>query len=246
MLARNLRRDVLLVLLCLTLFLGVAALLAPAGAGAQTPGPCDNGWVAPTPTEIAVTSVPITVSSTEDDYFVLYVKHDRGSGTVVNVPVSVTRGQSGTTTLSDSLAPLATDKYRVEKYLVANPADVDGDCVDDITELDEFGYRNPTNPAVPVAGENGSVALEDHAAFERLSFRGELVGDSWLKDVEFIKFNLVNIQSERPKLWFQNTVLHRAHVSFMNAALRDNELVDLGSNTVTRGVLIGDYNSHLT
>ena len=238
MLARNLRRDVLLVLLCLTLFLGVAALLAPAGAGAQSPGPCDNGWVAPTPTVIAVTSVPITVSSTEDDYFVLYVKHDRGSGTVVNVPVSVTRGQSGTTTLSDSLAPLAADKYRVEKYLVANPADVDGDCVDDITELDEFGYRNPTNPAVPVAAENGSVALEDHAAFERLSFRGELVDYSWLKDVEFIKFNLVNIQSERPKLWFQNTVLHRAHVSFMNAALRDNELVDLGSNTVTRGVLI--------
>ncbi len=236
--ARHFRRDVLLVLLCLTLFLGVAALLSPAGAGAQTPGPCDAGWVEPTPTVITVTSVPITVSSTEDDYFVLYVKHDRGSGTVVNVPVSVTRGESGTTTLSDSLSPLAANKYRVEKFLVANPADVDGDCVDDITELDDFGYRNPTNPAFPVAAEHGSVALEDHVAFERLSYRGELIGDSWLKDVEFIKFNIVNIQTESPKLWFQNTVLHRAHVSFIDAALRDNELVDFRWNNVTSGVLI--------
>ena len=242
--ARNFRRDVLLVLLCLTLFLGVADMLSPAGAGAQagtgtqTAGPCDAGWVKPTPTVIAVTSVPITVSSTEDDYFVLYVKHDRGSGTVVNVPVSVTRGESGTTSLSDSLSPLGADKYRVEKYLVANPADVDGDCVDDITELDDFGYRNPMNPAMPVAAANGSVALEDRAAFERLSYRGELADNSRLKDVRLIKFNIVNIQSESPQLWFQNTVLHLSHVSFLNATLRDNELVDLGSDNVTRGVLI--------
>ena len=236
--AVNFRRDVLLVLLSLTLFLGVADVLSPADAGAQTPGPCDAGWVAPTPTVIAVTSVPITVSSTEDDYFVLYVKQDRGSGTVVNVPVSVTRGESGTTSLSDSLSPLAADKYRVEKYLVANPADVDGDCVDDITELDDFGYRNPMNLAMPVAAANGSVALEDRAAFERLSYRGELVDNSRLKDVRLIKFNIVNIQSESPQLWFQNTVLHLSHVSFLNATLRDNELVDLGSDNVTRGVLI--------
>ena len=236
--AVNFRRDVLLVLVSLTLFLGVADVLSPADAGAQTPGPCDAGWVAPTPTVIAVTSVPITVSSTEDDYFVLYVKHDRGSGTVVNVPVSVTRGESGTTSLSDSLSPLGADKYRVEKYLVANPADVDGDCVDDITELDDFGYRNPMNPAMPVAAANGSVALEDRAAFERLSYRGELADNSRLKDVRLIKFNIVNIQSESPQLWFQNTVLHLSHVSFLNATLRDNELVDLGSDNVTRGVLI--------
>ena len=236
--AVNFRRDVLLVLVSLTLFLGVADVLSPADAGAQTPGPCDAGWVAPTPTVIAVTSVPITVSSTENDYFVLYVKHDRGSGTVVNVPVSVARGESGTTSLSDSLSPLGADKYRVEKYLVANPADVDGDCVDDITELDDFGYRNPMNPAMPVAAANGSVALEDRAAFERLSYRGELSDNSRLKDVELIKINIVNIQSESPQLWFQNTVLHLSHVSFLNATLRDNELVDLGSDNVTRGVLI--------
>ena len=212
MVARNLRRDVLLVLVCLTLFLGVAALLSTAGAGAQTPGPCQAGWVKPTPTVIAVTSVPITVSSTENDYFVLYVKHDRGSGSVANVPVSVTRGESGTTTLSESLGSLGADKYRVEKYLVANPADIDGDCVDDITELDDFGYRNPINDAFPVPAEHGSVGIEDRAAFESLSYQGHSTAiDVSLNNLEYVKFTILNVDSANPKLWFQDTDNYRLH-----------------------------------
>ena len=192
--------------------MGVADLLAPTGAGAQTPGPCDNGWVAPTPTVIPVTSVPITLSSTEDDYFVLYVKHDRGSGTVVNVPVSVTRGQSKTTTLSESLTSLGADKYRVEKYLVSNPADIDGDCVDDITELDEFGYRNPINDAFPVAAEDGSVGIEDRAAFENMSFQGHSTfSDVSLNGLEYVKFTILDINSDSPQLWFQDTDRYRLH-----------------------------------
>ena len=199
-------------LLCLTLFLGVADLLSPAGAGAQTLGPCQAGWVAPTPTVIAVTSVPITVSSTEDDYFVLYVKHDRGSGTVVNVPVSVTRGESGTTTLSESLGSLGAYKYRVEKYLVANPADIDGDCVDDITELDNFGYRNPMNDAFSVAAEDGSIGIKDRAAFENLSYQGHSTFlDVALNGLEYVKFTILDINSSTPQLWFQDTDSDELH-----------------------------------
>ena len=223
-------------LVCLMLFLGVAAWLLPTGAGAQSPGPCDAGWVAPTPTVVAVTSVPITVSSTENDYFVLYVRHDRGSGTILNVPVSVTRGESGTTTLSDSLAPLGADKYRVEKYFVANPTDVDGDCVDDITELDDFGYRNPMNPAMPVAAVNGSVAIENRAAFEYLSVQGELIGDIWLKDAAYVKFSILNIYSESPKIWFHNTNVYRAHITFTQAEFP--ELLDCCQGDVVSGTLV--------
>ena len=192
-----------------------AALVAPVGAvaqaGTQKPGPCEDGWDAPTPIVVAVASVPITVSSTEDEYFVLYVKHDRGSGTVLNVPVSVTRGESGTTSLSDSLAPLGADRYRVEKYLVANPADVDGDCVDDITELDDFGHRNPTNPAMQVDAQYGSVGFADRAAFETMSYQGNQVLIYWLEDLEYVKFTILNINSDSPKLWFQDTNTYRIH-----------------------------------
>ena len=58
----------------------------------------------------------------------------------------MTRGEAGTTTLTDRLKPLSADKYRVEKYQVAKPGDLDGDCVDDITELDGLGVYHPLNP----------------------------------------------------------------------------------------------------
>ena len=229
-------------LVCLVL---VAVLLVPAGAeaqsGTQTPGPCDDGWVAPTPTVIAVTSVPITVSSTENDYFVLYVKHDRGSGKTLNVPVLVKRGESGTTTLSDSLTPLGADKYKVEKYLVASPADVDGDCVDDITELDDFGHRDPTNPAIPVAAQHGSVALEDRAAFGKLSYQGkEVLIDHWLKDLEYVKFTILNVYSDSPKLWFQDTERYRRHWTFDSTfrSIGLGEVVKCCWSGMARGVLI--------
>ncbi len=225
----------------------VAALLAPVGAGAQggtdtqKKGPCDDGWVAPTPADVAVTSVPITVSSTEDDYFVLYVKHDRGSDKVLDVPVLVKRGESGTTSLSDSLSPLGADKYRVEKYLIANPADVDGDCVDDITELDDFGYRNPTNPALPVAAQHGSVAIEDRAAFKELLYQGQdVLIDVWLKDLEYVKFTILNVYSNSPKLWFQDTDRYRRHWTFDGKfrSIGLKEVVDCCWGGMARGVLI--------
>ncbi|MDE0439318.1 MAG: hypothetical protein OXJ36_13135, partial [bacterium] len=70
------------------------------------------------------------VSSTGADYFVLYVERPNRDNPRQYVPVSVTRGEAGTTTLKDNLAALSPTKYRVEKYQVAQPGDLDGDCVD--------------------------------------------------------------------------------------------------------------------
>ena len=36
-----------------------------------------------------------------DDYFVLYVRHELGADTPVDVPVAVTLGEAGTTTLAE-------------------------------------------------------------------------------------------------------------------------------------------------
>ena len=47
-------------------------------------------------------------------------------GTEVELPVSVTLGEAGTTTLAENVEALPKERYRVEKYQVADPADVDG------------------------------------------------------------------------------------------------------------------------
>ncbi len=206
-----------------------ASLLAPSPADAQspplipdtsaltttTPGPCDDGWVAPTPTAVPVTSVPITVTSTVDDYFVLYVTHERRSGTFIDVAVSVTLGEPGTTTLSDNLAPVSADKYQVEKYSVASPADVDGDCIDDITELNDLGNLNPINPATEMVLTTGSTAIDSHATFEELSYKGkQVLIDYHLEDLEFVKFWLLHMEDGTPEVYFMNTEVHRWHGSF--------------------------------
>ena len=115
---------------------------SPPGKEEQTGQTCP----APTPVEVAVTAVPIVVESTPAVYFVLYASHDVDDNTKVEYPVKVVLGNDGTTMLSENVAALPVDRYRVEKYSVADPADVDGDCTDDVTELNNLGAMSPVTP----------------------------------------------------------------------------------------------------
>ena len=189
----------------------VATALLESPAYAQTcPGTDDP----PTPTEVAVTAVPIVVTSTTADYFVLYTSHEV-DGTTVEYPVQVTLGADGTTTLAENVAALPVERYRVEKYLIADPADVDGDCTDDITELEDPTGMNPVNPAVALELSQGAVSIPDRATFETLSYKGTTVlNDTHLRNLEYVKFMIVVTETDRPVVYFQNTNTYRTHPLF--------------------------------
>lgn len=181
----RIRRGAIIKMLALPILLALAlfallSLPAPspfhaiveAGDDAESvPGPCEDNYVAPTPVIVPVSEVPIVVTSTTADYFVLYIDHPDGGhwGKPNRIAISVTRGEEGSTTLQDNLQALSPDKYRVEKYQVARPGDIDGDCVDDITELDDFGGYNPLNPARKPDDSLGKVGIASREAFEALS-----------------------------------------------------------------------------
>ena len=57
--------------------------------------PCPGGSDPPTPTAVAVDAVPIVVTSTTANYFVLYVSHELNADTTVELPVLVKRGEAG-------------------------------------------------------------------------------------------------------------------------------------------------------
>ncbi|MYH43341.1 MAG: hypothetical protein F4131_06515 [Acidimicrobiaceae bacterium] len=199
------------------------AIGSEAGAAAgetdtsSAPGPCDEGWTAPAPTAVPVTAVPIEVASTTDDYFVLYVTLTRWSGSgTFEIPVSVTRGESGATALSDNLPPLAADKYRVEKYQVAQPADVDGDCVDDLTELDDLGAYNPTNRAPRMDIADGAVAIASHDDFEALRSTNSFVRLEG-NQIDVMKFWIGDLDTDDPSVYFMNTDRHQWHYRFEQA-----------------------------
>ena len=153
--------------------------------------PCEGGGYNPTPTSVAVNAVPIEVTSTTDDYFVLYVTHDL-DGAEVKIPVLVKRGEDGATTLSENVAALPADRYRVEKYRISDPADVDGDCVDDVAELAAPDSLNPVNPAGAIAASDGAVSVPDRQAYDALAV------------YRTFKFIIRDWDADRPKLYFIN------------------------------------------
>ena len=180
---------------------------------------CQEGPHAPAPVEMAVSAVPIVVESTAEEYFVLYVRHELDSDTAVELPVLVKKGEVGTTTLAENVAPLPMERYRVEKYLIADPGDVDLDCIDDITELTDPVGMNPVNPAAAIDLSDGAVVIPDQNTFEALT---RIRGESIFKNRPFIKFVLFGMDTARPGVYFINTQTRARHVDFLN------DLLDLG------------------
>ena len=196
---------------------------------------CSASDVGPAPTAVEVTAVPIVVTSTTTDYFVLYVSHDPPSDSTVELPVLVKLGEAGTTTLAENIGALPKEHYRVEKYLVAEPADVDGDCVDDVTELTDMGYLNPVNPAVAVDTDHGTVAILDGLTFNSMARRkGPVGGGVWE-----VKFFLLDMHTDQPSVYFQNTDRHKWHSQFENAV---GLYADFRPYGVTHGDLRYDEN----
>ena len=68
---------------------------------------CEDAGDAPTPAMVEVTAIPIVVTSTTADYFVLYVRHDLNADPALELPVSVTLGGAGTTTLGENVPSAA-------------------------------------------------------------------------------------------------------------------------------------------
>ena len=169
---------------------------------------CQDGYLPPAPTEVAITAVPIEVESTAADYFVLYASHDV-DGETVWYPVLVKRGEDGTTTLSESVASLPVERYRVERYSIANPGDVDGDCIDDITELNNLGAMNPINRAATIEPALGALAIPDQETFEALAYHAP-------SGTLNVKFAIVDRNTDRPRTYFQKTTTNPYHDSFLN------------------------------
>ena len=178
---------------------------------------CPGADSAPTPTVVEVGAVPIVVESTTDEYFVLYVRHDLDADTTFEVPVGVTLGQDGATTLTESLEALPKERYRVEKYLVSDPADVDGDCTDDITELADPVGMNPVNPVPAMSFDDGAAAIPNRETYVSLAYKGDSGIDSHLRNLEAVKFHMVDMNTDRPSVYFMNTKTYRRHDDFQAA-----------------------------
>ena len=186
----------------------LVSLGVPGDVHAESCSGVVGGIYDPTPTRVDVKAVPIVVESTDEEYFVLYALHEVG-GTTIEIPVLVALGQNGTTALAESLSALPKERYMIEKYLIADPADIDGDCVDDITELNNPGGMNPMsgNPINMTAIDisDGAMSIPDFETFEALSYHNR------------VQFVVLGVEIADPHIYFINHNTHSTHTSFLNS-----------------------------
>ena len=71
---------------------------------------CDAEAFNTTPVDVPVSVTPIVVESTAADYFVLFVRPNMDED--LEIPISITLGADGTTTLTEQLSPLPIAHYR--------------------------------------------------------------------------------------------------------------------------------------
>ena len=177
---------------------------------------------------VELASTPLTVPSNPHEYFVLYLRGQ--SDDDAETPVAVTLGRFGTTTLSERLPALPADRYRVERYRVADPADIDGDCIDDLTELADPTRLNPLNPTPLFDSPHGVSIISTRSAFDQLSYHKDESPD----DFAYVKFILLDMETDRPRVYFINSDQHRYHLSFRQAVGLEPSGAGMLSGTIVR------------
>ena len=210
--------------LALVLVVAVVAVVAGGASAFASGSPppqaqdedCPGGGYDPVATPVAINSVPVVVESTVDEYFVLYARSDADAQSW-EIPVAVVRGEAGTTTLAENVEALPVERYRVEKFLVSDPADVDGDCVNDITELGDPVGRNPVHSAPLISFSDGVASIPDLETFLQTAPFRDSVNTSLTHAVVDSKFILLGRSSERPGLVFINIHTHQIHAEFFYA-----------------------------
>jgi hypothetical protein len=155
----------------------------------------------------------VSVTSTVEQYFVLYMKPN--PSLPLELPVSITKGLAGTTVLTDNRGQLPEDRYRVAPFDLKAPGDLDGDGVDDVTEMNDPVNMNPLNPAKGLQANDGAVIIPDRATFETMSYQGnDVARDAYLAGQEVMKFWIVGGNTDRPAVYFMNTNTWKAHPMF--------------------------------
>lgn len=154
----------------------------------------------------------IEIEADADLYYVLYTKHSSMSP---EFAVSITSGIDGDLKLKESLGAYPEEQYRVQAFQKSSPGDIDGDGIDDLAEMDRAGEFSPLNPAQRISIGDGSVCIHSQEDFSILSYKGQdVLIDTHLSDLEFVKFYILDADTNNPYLYFMNTVKYRSHGMF--------------------------------
>jgi hypothetical protein len=169
----------------------------------------------------------IEVDSQEEFYYLLKVRNN------LLAPfdhfTAIAPGKNATVILKETIGKYPINQYQVLAYRKSNPADSDGDGIDDITEFLNPVNQSPFNAAKQIGFKDGAVHIADREIFKKLSYQGEGIAniDLHLKDLEFVKFYIIGDDPKSAQLYFMNSNTHKMHASF-KLATKINPASDFG------------------
>lgn len=157
--------------------------------------------------------VQLEVNSTTNNYYILRVKHHPDSAFAL--ATSMTLGELGTTIITEPLEAYPLNQYEVLEYPINAPVDTDLDGINDISDYNNMPVQGPLNAAPPLGVEHALVTLNTLDDFQAVSVSEN--GTPWvnyLDDKEFVKFIILDFDTDQPKLYFMNSTNYNLHADF--------------------------------
>ena len=130
---------------------------------------------------------------------------------------SITMGVDGNMIISEPLEAFPLQNYQITEHSIANPDDTDGDGIDDISEFNNMPTDAPLNFAEPVSFVDGTTSIPDHATFESLAVVEDVPWAPFLNGQQFVKFGILDKDTDEPKIYFINSNTHFIHANFFNS-----------------------------
>lgn len=157
--------------------------------------------------------VQLEVNSTPSNYYVLRMREHPDS--TFDLSTSIAIGQTGTTIIRESLKAYPLSHYEVLEYAINTPNDSDNDGLDDIYEYYHRPFQGPLNAADSVSLHNGLVNLNTESAFHDVAIsQNNTPWLTYLDGKEFLKFIILDFDTDEPKVYFMNSNTHNLHADF--------------------------------
>ena len=87
------------------------------------------------------------------------------------------------------------ENYTITEYNIANPGDIDGDGIDDVTELNNMPTDAPINFAQAIDFEDGATSIPDAETFMQLATVNNVGWAPFLDGQLYVKFGILARQS---------------------------------------------------
>ena len=154
--------------------------------------------------------VQLSIQGQEGKYYILHAQHNDD----FNWATSLTIGVDGTMIISESAGAYPLEYYSITEHDIDNPDDYDGDGIDDITEFNNMPTDAPFNKAYAIDIVDGSTSIPDEETFMQLATVNNVGWAPFLDDQLYVKFGILDLDTDEPKVYFINSNTYTIHASF--------------------------------